>query len=100
MVIVLAVALTARQCRKKFSNTRFLLQLLLWVFVSQLLISAVVVAVAYGFVTMVQYWYWWMLMGAGFALSNYLLTLPLWVLAVTNSLYRQRLESCLNLKDS
>jgi len=41
-----------------------------------------------------------MLMVAGFALSNYLLTLPLWVLAVTNSLYRQRLASCLNLKDS
>jgi len=100
LVIVLAVIMTTRRCRENFSGKRFLLQLLLWVFLSQLLVSMVAVGVVYGVGVMFEYWYWWLLMVTGFALANYLMTLPLWVLAITNPLYRQRLKSCLKLKES
>jgi len=100
VVIVLAAAMTSRQCRKDVSKTRFLLRLFMWVFLIQLLVSMVAVGVMYGIGTMFEYWYWWLLMVTAFTLANYLMTLPLWILALTNSLYRQRLESCLKLKDN
>ena len=96
----LAAAMTSRQCRKDVSKTRFLLRLFMWVFLIQLLVSMVAVGVMYGIGTMFEYWYWWLLMVTAFTLANYLMTLPLWILALTNSLYRQRLESCLKLKDN
>jgi CHASE1-domain containing sensor protein len=33
------------------------------------------------------------------AILVYLLTLPLWILALKNTLYNQRLRSCLGLSD-
>jgi len=97
IVIVLATTLTSRQCRKNYTKTRFLLFLLMWVFLSQLVVSLLVISVTYGLNTLIEYWYWWLMVIGIYALGNYLMTLPLWVLALTNPLYRQRLESCLNL---
>jgi hypothetical protein len=99
-VIVLATILTSRQCQKNFSKTRFLLFLLMWVFLSQLGISLLVIIATYGLDVLIEYWYWWLMTIGIYALGNYLITLPLWVLALTNSLYGQRLESCLNLNEN
>jgi hypothetical protein len=97
VVIVLATILTSRQCKSNFNKTRFLLFLLMWVFLSQFGVSLVVIIATYGLDVLVEYWYWWLMTIGIYALGNYLMTLPLWVLALTNSLYEQRLRSCLNL---
>ena len=97
VVIVFATILTSRQCQKNFSKTRFLMFLLMWVFLIQLGVSLLVITATYGFDALVEYWYWWLMTIGIHALGNYLMTLPLWVLAMTNSLYEQRLRSCLNL---
>ena len=52
-------------------------------------------------VAIVAKYSWWFFMAAGVqGLLIYLLTLPLWILALKNSLYNKRLKSCLNLPDS
>ena len=97
IVIVLATILTARQCQNNFSKSRFLRLLLMWIFLSQFGVSLVVITATYGLDVLVEYWYWWLMTIGIYAVGNYLMTLPLWVLAMTNSLYEQRLRSCLNL---
>jgi hypothetical protein len=100
VVIVFATIMTSRQCQKNFSKTRFLLFLLMWIFLSQLVISLLVIIATYGLDVLIEYWYWWLMTIGIYALGNYLVTLPLWVLALTNSLYGQRLERCLNLNEN
>jgi hypothetical protein len=53
----------------------------------------------FGVAIVIQY-SWWFFMAAGVqGLMIYLLTLPLWTLALKNTLYNQRLRSCLGLSD-
>jgi hypothetical protein len=98
-VFVLATALASRWCRKKYTKTRFLLVLLMWFLVVQAVVSSLIPIAAYGIGIFLKYWYWFLMMNVVYALINYLITLPFWVLALTNTLYRQRFRSCLNLPD-
>jgi hypothetical protein len=100
LVIVLSTALTARKCQEKFTKKRFLLFLLMWFFVITCAPSVAASIGAFG-VAIVGKYYWWFLMTACIqAFLVYLLTLPLWILALTNTLYQQRLKNCLDLPDS
>ena len=97
IVIVLSAALTAKKCRENFSNKRFLLFLLMWFLVITIVPSIAASIGTFGAAVVAKY-YWWFLMAACVqGLLVYLLTLPLWILALKNSLYNQRLRSCLGL---
>jgi hypothetical protein len=99
LVIVFSTALTGRKCREKFTNKRFLLYLLMWFFIITSFPSIAASIGAFGVAIVVKY-YWWFLMTACIqAILVYLLTLPLWILALKNTLYNQRLRSCLGLSD-
>ncbi len=99
-VSVLATALTARKCRDKFSKVRFLLFLLMWTFVILLVLPSLAYITAFGIGVFIQYFYYFLMMSVVFTIFVYLVTLPLWILALNNPLYRQRLNKCLNLPDS
>ena len=98
-VIVLATILTARKCQSKFSNLRFLLFLLMWIFVIMLVLPSLAYITAFGIGVFIQYFYWFLMMSVVFTLFAYLVTLPLWILALKNPLYNQRLRNCLNLPE-
>jgi hypothetical protein len=99
-ILLVAVSLTSRLCHKKFSKTRFLLFMLMWIFIVQLLFSLLVTLVGFGSDMFVQYFIWILMMIIGQAIMNYLITLPFWILALTNNLYNQRFNSCLKLPDT
>ncbi len=99
-VIVLAATLTARKCQEKFSKVRFLLFLLMWTFVIMLVLPSLAYLTAFGIGVFIQYFYWFLMMSVVFTIFGYLVTLPLWILALNNPLYRQRLKNCLQLPDS
>ena len=98
--ILLALLLTSRSCHKKFSKTRFLLFILMWLIIVQFGVSVLVIMALWGVDIFVKYYVWILMLIVTQTLVNYLITLPFWILALTNSLYNQRLKSCLNLPDS
>jgi hypothetical protein len=99
LVIALSAALTARMCQENFTNKRFLFLLLMWFVVITFVPSLAASIGTFGVAVVVKY-AWWFLMTAVFqGLLIYLLTLPLWILALRNPLYNQRLRSCLNLPE-
>jgi hypothetical protein len=97
IAIVLSATFTAKNCQKRSSNKRFLLFLLLWFVVVNMVPSMAASVGAFGWAVVAKY-SWWFLPAAGAqGLLLYLLTLPLWILALKNSFYNRRLKSCLNL---
>jgi len=99
VVILLALTLTARQCHQKFSKSRFLLYMLLWIFVVQIVISLLGSIIGFGIDVLIQYFVWFLWAILIQTIVNYLITLPFWILALTNDLYNQRLKSCLKLPE-
>jgi len=99
IVIVFAAAFTAKNCREKFSNKRFLLFLLMWSIIISIVPSLAASIAAFGVAIVVQYLWWFFMAAIVQGLLVYLLTLPLWVLALKNRLYNQRLRSCLGLPE-
>jgi hypothetical protein len=95
--ILIALSLTSRSCKKKFSKTRFLLFFLMWLSIVQIIISILVTTVMWGVDIFMQYYLWIIMMLIGQVLINYLITLPFWILALTNNFYNQRFKSCLKL---
>jgi hypothetical protein len=95
--ILSALLLTSRSCQKKFSKTRFLLFFLMWLSIVQIIISALVTIVMWGVDIIAQYYIWILMMLIGQVLINYLITLPILILGMTNKFYNQRFKSCLNL---
>jgi hypothetical protein len=100
LVIVLATAFTSKKCQKNLSNKRFLLLLLMWFIVITIVPSMAASIAAFGIAVVAQYSWWFLMAAVVQGLLIYLLTLPLWLLALKNPLYRQRLQKCLNLPDS
>jgi hypothetical protein len=98
--ILLALSLTSRSCQKMFSKKRFLLSFLLWLSLSQFIITVLIVIVVWGVDIIVQFYMWILMIIIGQILINYLITLPFWILALTNNFYIQRFKSCLNLPDT
>jgi hypothetical protein len=98
--ILVAVTLAARSCQKKFSKTRFLLFILMWLTVVQLVSSVLITIALWGIDIFVQYYVWIFMMIMAQILLNYLITLPFWILAFTNTLYNQRLKNCLKLQET
>ena len=99
IVIVLATLFTAKKCQQKFSKKRFLLFLLMWFMIIAIVPSMAASIAAFGIAVAAKY-SWWFLMAACIqAIVVYLLTLPLWLLALKNTLYNQRLRNCLNLPE-
>jgi hypothetical protein len=99
-VLVLGTTLTARLCQKKFSKTRFLLLLLVSIFIIPAILLLLINIAMFGIDIVIQYYTWFHMMIVVYTLLNYLTTLPLWILALTNTLYNERLRSCLDLPDS
>ncbi len=100
IVIVLATLFTAKKCQQKFSKKRFLLFLLMWFMIIAIVPSMAASIAAFGIAVAAKYSWWFLMAAVVQGLLIYLLTLPLWILALKNSLYRQRLNACLNLPDS
>jgi hypothetical protein len=98
-VIVLATAFTAKRCQVKFSNKRFLLFLLLSFMIVTIVPSIAAAIGAYSVAITIQYSWWFFMAAAVQGLLIYLLTLPLWILALKSPLYNQRLNSCLGLQE-
>jgi hypothetical protein len=96
-VIVLSTAFTAKKCQRKFSNKRFLLFLLMWFMILTVVPSIAAAIGTFGVAIVIQYSWWFFMAAAVQGLLIYLLTLPLWILALKNLLYNQRLNSCLGL---
>ena len=85
--------------QKKFSKIRFLLHLLMWTLVIMLVLPSLAYLSAFGIGVFLQDFFWFLMMSVVFTLLVYLVMLPLWILALKNSLYNQRLRNCLNLPD-
>jgi uncharacterized membrane protein len=99
-VITLSATLAARKCRETYSKTRFLLFLLMWMIVIQTLPSLLASIATFGIGVVIEYYWWFFPTIVGQTIMNYLITLPFWILAFSNTLYNQRLKSCLNLPNS
>ena len=98
--ILFALLLTSRSCHEKFSKTRFLLFFLVWLSIVQIIISLLVTTVMWGIDMLLQYYIWIIMMLIGQVVINYLISLPLLILALTNNLYNQRFRSCLKLPEA
>ena len=98
LVIVLAAGIAARKCQGDLSPKRYLLNLLLWAFVVQLVITSIVVIATFGVGVLFQYWYWWLLVVVIYGIGVYLMSLPFWILAFKNRLYEERFKACLALR--
>jgi lysylphosphatidylglycerol synthetase-like protein (DUF2156 family) len=97
IVIVFATACTAKNCHKKFSNKRFLLFLLMWSIIIAIVPSIAAAIGTFGVAVVVKYSWWFFMAAIVQGLLVYLLTLPMWILALKNTLYNQRLRNCLGL---
>ena len=100
IAIVLSAAFTAKNCHKRMSNKRFLLFLLMWFVVVNMVPAMAASIGAFGFAVVAKYSWWFFPAAGAQGFLLYLLTLPLWILALKNALYNQRLKSCLDLPDS
>jgi hypothetical protein len=100
LVITVSTTITARLCRDKCSKPRFLLLLLMWMIVIQILPSLLAPIADFGIGVVIKYYWWFLPMIVGQTLIFYLMILPFWVLAFSNSLYDQRLRKCFDLPDS
>ncbi|MBC8181522.1 ADP-ribosylglycohydrolase family protein [candidate division KSB1 bacterium] len=100
--LLLALTITALNCRKSYSNKRFLGFLLLWSVVSQILFLFLYAGMNWGFVTAILGKLSIIIiviaiMGSIFGIILYIITLPYLVLIFRSKLYKNRFRSCLRL---
>lgn len=101
-VLLLAIALTRRCCRKKFGAKRFMLFLLLWIPVfimaSILVYMGIFVIFEVNLRRMILMVLFQVVISSSvFGIGLYLILLPFMILAFRSGFYRRRLEGCLNL---
>jgi hypothetical protein len=100
MVLLMALAATARQCKNDYGPIRFLLRLAAWTVISA-------VALVYGYMVLAlssgahppmgQLFAQFGFVGLIVGVSLFLFTLPYLVLGLTNPFYSARMQACLGL---
>jgi hypothetical protein len=99
VVLLLALILTSRQCRKRYSNKRFLLLMLMWLMSIQILFSFVAAFLGWGYAIFLQYFIWVVIISVSQGVILYITSLPFWILAYSNKIYNQRFVNCLKLPE-
>lgn len=96
---IFGTTFTLLLCRKKFSNKRFLLFLLMWVVVLKSVLDTVAAASSWGLAILSQYFIWILIGGIISGLVQYLFMLPFWILAMKNKMYQERFRYVLKLPE-
>jgi len=102
LVLLLALSLARRCCRKKFTAIRFMLFLLLWLPICTIASILIYMGIFMIFKEAFRSTFPGILgqtfiIGTIFGLVLYLILLPFMILAFRSGFYRRRLEGCLNL---
>ena len=97
VAILLALSLTSLHCRKTYSKKRFLLLILLYVMVLQIIVVSTGAGLEWGFALVIEY-FWYIIPAVIFmGVVEYILLLPYWILAFNSKIYNQRFRNCLRL---
>jgi hypothetical protein len=97
VAVLLALALTSLHCRKTYSKKRFLLLMLLYVMVLQIIVTSTGVGLDWGFDVVIEYFWYIIPAVISMAVVEYILLLPYWILAFNSKIYNQRFRNTLKL---